>query len=147
MAAAPESIDSFPVSPLAGDRLAALSAAVSGFDREQLLWASGYLAGLAQHGAREPLAPAGPAAAEARWTIFYATETGNSRRVATALAERARDAGLVADLKDLRDFRPKQLASLQNALFVVATHGLGEPPDGTELFFEYWHSEKAPRLD
>ena len=36
---------------------------------------------------------------------------------------------------------------MKNALFVVATHGIGEPPDGTEIFFEYWLSDKAPRLN
>ena len=120
---------------------------VADFDHDQLLWSSGYLAGLAR--AADPHRLPHPAAAPAadRWTVFYATETGNSRRVAQALADRARDAGLAVELQDLRDYRPKALAKLSRAVFVLATHGIGEPPDGTEAFFDFWNSKRAPRLE
>jgi sulfite reductase (NADPH) flavoprotein alpha-component len=155
LAAVPITIDHDPPSPLAGASLTALRSAVSGFDRDQLLWSSGYLAGLAQQ-ATQPNA-AGFAvprigqsrapAEDARWTVFYATETGNSRRLAQRLVDTSRSNGLQIALKDLRELRPKDLGKEQNAVFVVATHGLGEAPDGTESFFEFWQSERAPRLE
>jgi sulfite reductase (NADPH) flavoprotein alpha-component len=126
----------------------ALRAVVADFDYDQLLWASGFLAGLARSAA--VAAPAvQPAAAPGTdsWTIFYATETGNCRRIAQKLAERAGGAGIAVVLQDLRDYRPKGLSKVTNALFVVATHGIGEAPDGTELFFEYWLADRAPRLE
>lgn len=137
------------VPPLPGNDLHALRTAVAEFDYDQLLWASGYLAGLARSrtaGAVPAGQPAPTDAADA-WTVFYATETGNSRRVAEAAAERARSAGLAAELQDLRDFKPKALTKIANAVFVVATHGIGEPPDGSEAFFEFWLGERAPRLE
>jgi len=135
---------------LDGERLDALQSAVAGFDRECLLWASGYLAAmaameLATEHSPEPHRVA--AAATADWSVFYATETGNSRRVAESLAERSRGLGLVVDVHDLRDYRPRSFSKVANALFIVATHGIGEAPDGSELFFEYWFSNKAPRLE
>ena len=136
--------------PLAIERLQALQSAVADYDREQLLWSSGYLAGMAAVNmvAQFPAAiPDHVAAKESTWSIFYATETGNSRQIAQSLAERSREAGLVVELHDLRDNRPKALARVENALFVIATHGIGEAPDGTEMFFEYWLSDKAPRLE
>ena len=136
--------------PIQADSLDALQSAVAGYDRTQLLWSSGYLAGMAAVRVAEQLSPAmQPVAPAARstWSIFYATETGSSRCIAELLAERSREAGLVVDLHDLRDYRPKALARVENALFVVATHGIGEAPDGTEIFFEYWLSDKAPRLE
>ena len=136
--------------PVEAASLNALRSVVAGYDKEQLLWSSGFLAGMAAGRVADSLSPvtepvAGPATST--WSIFFATETGSSRRVAESLAEKYREAGLVAELHDLRDYRPKALARVENALFVVATHGIGEAPDGTEMFFEFWSSDKAPRLD
>ena len=136
--------------PLETDSLDALQSVVAGYDREQLLWSSGYLAGMAAVRVAEQLSPAiqsATAAATSTWSVFFATETGSSRRVAELLAEQSRGAGLVVELHDLRDYRPRALSKVENALFVIATHGIGEPPDGTEIFFEYWLSGKAPRLN
>jgi sulfite reductase (NADPH) flavoprotein alpha-component len=136
--------------PIQSDSLKTLQRAVADFDREQLLWSSGYLAGMAavRVAERPPAAKQSVAvAAQPGWCIFYATETGNSRRVAESLAERSREAGLTVELHDLRDYRPKALSRVDNALFVVATHGVGEAPDGSEIFFEYWLAEGAPRLE
>lgn len=134
----------------------ALRTAVSGFDRDQLLWSSGFLAGLAQspvHSfdvdtpAAQDIEAASAAGAEASWTVFYATETGNSRRLAEKLVAESQRNGLAFKLQDIRELRPKDLAKESNALFVVATHGIGEAPDGTEAFFEFWESDRAPRLE
>ncbi|HZD54348.1 MAG TPA: assimilatory sulfite reductase (NADPH) flavoprotein subunit [Woeseiaceae bacterium] len=135
--------------PLAGADMQALREAVADFDYDQLLWASGYLAGLARSSVGEaaPAEQVVPAAGAESWTVFYATETGNSRRIAGELAERAKAAGVAVELQDLRDYKPKALSKVANAVFVVATHGIGDPPDGTELFFEFWLGERAPRLE
>lgn len=134
--------------PLDGERLDTLQSAVAEFDREQLLWSSGFLAGMAAARIVQPrAAAASPVAVASSWSIFYATETGNSRRVAESLAHEARAAGLQVDLHDLRDYRPRSLAKVDNALFVIATHGIGEAPDGSGMFFEYWLSDRAPRLE
>jgi len=136
--------------PIQADSLDALESVVAGFDREQLIWSSGYIAGMAAANlAGQPAVPLQGAAAatEVTWSIFYATETGNCRRVAEALAEQSRSAGLRTELHDLRDYRPKALTRVGNALFVIATHGIGEAPDGSEMFFDYWLSDRAPRLE
>ncbi|HEX6259885.1 MAG TPA: flavodoxin domain-containing protein, partial [Woeseiaceae bacterium] len=138
--------------PLSGDSLQTLRSAVVDFDYEQLLWSSGYLAGLARAGAIDvggatalPMSAADTGADG--WVVFYATETGNSRRIAESLAARAREAGIAVELQDLREYRPKALAKLSKALFVVATHGIGEAPEGTEAFFDFWLGKRAPRLE
>ncbi len=137
------------VPPLASGSLQTLRGAVAEFDHDQLLWASGYLAGLARSAfaAAAPAAEPSPEAADDAWTVFYATETGNCRRLAERLAERSRSAGLTVELQDLSDYRPKALGKVSNALFIVATHGIGEAPDGTEIFFDFWLGERAPRLE
>ena len=135
---------------VSAEDLTTLQDAVVGFDREQLIWTSGFLAGLA--GAARPaeqIPAAVPITAPetSTWTVFYATETGNSRRIADKLAEQSKQAGLSVNVVNLREFRPRGLSKIENAMFVIATHGIGEPPEGSELFFDYLSSDKAPRLE
>ena len=147
MASVPQEVIAPTVS---AEHLTALQSAVVGFDREQLIWSSGFLAGLARtelpHLEVAPTIP-GVQPQSTTWTVFFATETGNSRRLAQKLADEAGQAGLSVKLQDLRDYRPRGLGKIENAIFVLATHGIGEAPEGTEQFFEFWMSDKAPRLD
>ena len=133
------------------DTIAGLDDLARNLDREQLIWSSGYLAGLAVARAAPAAAPASapaPAAADdSPCLILYATETGNCRRVAQAVDQQMRDAGLSTRLCDLRDFDVKSLRRARRATFVVATHGLGDPPEGTEAFFEFWTGDRAPKLE
>src|SRR5690606_9076421 len=135
------------------ETLDALDAVAAPLSREQLLWASGYLAGIAAARAgRTPASAraAAPAAATAdapRWLILYGTETGNSRRIAQALERQMTEAGVAVEVHDLRDYDPRALRRARHATFVVATHGLGDPPEGTEAFFDYWFGDRAPRLE
>ncbi len=139
---------------LGADTLAQLDASTAGFTERQLWWASGYLAGRAS-AARTPLAEPAPqttpaaagVATEAALTVLYASETGNSRRVAEDLAAQARDRGATVNVHDLARYKPRQLKREQRIAIVTATHGLGDPPDGTEAFFEYWLGDGAPRLE
>ena len=152
MASVPQDLIAATVS--AAD-LTALQQTVAHFDREQLIWSSGFLAGMAgstapraAHGTLQPVAAAAVTTATVAdsWQIFYATETGHSRSIAEQLAASARAAGLAAELHDLKHTRPKTLKSATRAVFVLATHGIGEPPEGSEAFFEFWMSDKAPPL-
>lgn len=135
---------------LPGESAQALSSAIAGLDREQLIWSSGFLAGLAQtmsddQATAVPVAPV--AGAAETWHVYYATETGNSERAAQSLADSARAAGAAVEVSNLREVRPRSLAKVERAVFVLATHGVGEPPEGTEGFFDFWNSDKAPSLD
>ncbi len=119
-------------------------------DGQQLWWASGYLAGraAAAGGAAEASGAAASVTAPAvRWTVFFATETGNCRGIAGELVTALGEAGIDARAQDLADFRPALLKQESHAVFVVATHGIGEPPDGTAGFFDWLNGERAPRLD
>lgn len=143
--------DELPPSIIPAETIKQIGAAVENLDREQLIWTSGYLAGLAAGRAALPAGaaavPAERAEPAAPWSIFYATETGNSRRVAESVDQLMRAAGFSTQLVDLRDFDPKALRRVTQAIFVVATHGLGDPPEGTEAFFKYWMGERAPKLE
>ena len=135
---------------LPSETIKRLDEVVSHLDREQLIWTSGSIAGLAAGRAVVHAAEAAPQQREepsAPWMVFYATETGNARRIAQAVDERLRQAGASTQVVDLRDFDPKGLRRVEQATFIVATHGLGDPPEGTEAFFKHWMGDRAPKLE
>ena len=146
MASVPQTTPGFAVS---SDQITALKSGIDGFGREQLIWSSGYLAGLADIAESQPVALAAvpvASAAPAHWTVFYATETGNSRQVSENLAAQASQSGINVTVVNLASYKARSLAKVDNALFVLATHGIGEAPEGSEAFFEYWLSDEAPKL-
>lgn len=143
------------VTAISPEQLAQLDAQANAMTAQQLWWASGYLAGRAAAlpqlqaqpaGEPAPLLPAAQQDPSARLTVLYASETGNSRRVAQQLADSARAHGAVVCIEDLARYKPRQLRHEKCVAIVVATHGLGDPPDGTEPFFDHWFDEKAPQL-
>src|SRR5262245_41479824 len=88
--------------PLAETQISSLAAFVQGFTSEQLLWTSGYLAGLAARAETAANVPA-PTIAEvparaAGWLVLYGSQTGHGRTVAERLVDSLRDKGLGAEL-------------------------------------------------
>lgn len=122
-------------------------------DGIELVWASGYFAGLAAAGgvvlaaAQAEAAPAAESIAAATLTIWYGTETGNGRGVAERLAAQARARGFAVDLASLADIQPRRITKLKLLVLVVSTHGEGDPPEEAEAFHKLLTSDRAPRLD
>ena len=91
-------------------KLKTLQELIAGSSKEELIWLSGYLAGVvAQHAgipalAAPPISAAGATAEAAspakpavnKITIAYGTETGNARKLATDFAAKAKKNGINA---------------------------------------------------
>ncbi len=135
-----------PASPLPSGQHEALDALARALAPDALLWASGYLAGFAAQSGASGVAAAPKAAQAQKLAVYYATETGNSRQVADDLVAQAHAANVSAQAFDLRDTKVAQLKKDTHVAFVVATHGLGDAPDGTEDFFEALAGKRAPDL-
>jgi sulfite reductase (NADPH) flavoprotein alpha-component len=123
---------------------------------QQLVWLSGYFYGQATGAAAAPgatLAAPGvattpsvtPAPAE-KLTILYGSHTGNGKKIAEQAAEAAAARGLKAEVRDMNDYPPRQLAQEQNLLVVVSTHGEGEPPVSAEELHQFLGGPRAPQL-
>ncbi len=132
-----------------------ISTAVNDLTPAQLAWVGGYLSGLSLSGSENNVIPfpqlnvAPPIAQTAlSTTILYASQTGNSKGVAEQLQRQLETTGgITTKLQSLRDYRPQQLKNEQRIVFVVSTHGNGEPPDDALSFFNFLNSKRAPELD
>jgi sulfite reductase (NADPH) flavoprotein alpha-component len=137
---------------LANDALAGLRDVTAGFTNEQLLWASGYLAGLAAAGGAAPAAsaaaaPAAESDATARLTILYGSQTGNGRAVARKLEAAAARSGVAVDLVSMADYPAARLKRERFLAIVVSTHGEGDPPDDAMELHRFVTGRRLPSLE
>ncbi|TAL92924.1 MAG: assimilatory sulfite reductase (NADPH) flavoprotein subunit [Paraburkholderia sp.] len=134
-----------------------ISGLASSLDSKQLVWVSGFLAGIEQATTRgtSPLSTAldaSPAPGDAghpaqrSLTVLYGSETGNSAALATTLAEHAVKRGLTLSLHDMATYKTRQLKDERDILIIVSTYGEGDPPQPAAGFFEFVEGRKAPRL-
>ena len=115
----------------------------------QRAWLAGFLAGLdAQPGAaaNDALPAAAPQPAEPL-TILYATESGNSEKLAGDVAKAARKLGFKPSLVDMADLDVASLADVKRLIVIAATWGEGEPPARAIRAYKELMSDAAPRLD
>jgi sulfite reductase (NADPH) flavoprotein alpha-component len=114
----------------------------------QRSWLSGFLAGL-DAGRSDDAAPA--LAIEARpsepLTILYASESGNSERLAHDAAKAARKASFKPTVIDFADLDVTKLPTYTRLLVIAATWGEGEPPARSIQAYGALMDEGAPRLE
>lgn len=136
--------------PFADDEIEILNQVVGPATAIQRAWLAGFLAGLdAQSGevpdvAAQPSAPPQPAEP---LTILYATESGNSEKLAGNVAKAARKMGLKPSLVDMADLDVASLSGVKRLIVIAATWGEGEPPGRAIHAYNDLMSDKAPRLE
>lgn len=131
--------------PLSSEQSALLAQFAAGTDNAGLLWASGYLAGIA----RTPVQVAPihtPAAAARRATVLFGSQTGNARRAAEALYAKLEAAGLPVRLLRADAYATRELANEHLLYIVISTQGEGDPPDDAIGFVEFLSGKRAPKL-
>ena len=138
----------FPIpktAPFGDEEIELLNRVVGPANPTQRAWLAGFLAGVEVSGASpQPAAPVLPAEP---LTIVFASESGNSERLAGDIAKAARKNGLKPIVVDMADLDVATLASARRLVMVAATWGEGEPPARVGRAYAELMSEKAPRLD
>ena len=89
--------DPLTASPLRPEQLSRLRSLIQEFSADQLLWVSGYLAGLTA-GQQTHSGAAGIAAPE-KVTVLYASQTGNAQKLAGLLHQRLVTTGCSVQLQ------------------------------------------------
>ncbi|MGA8356736.1 MAG: flavodoxin domain-containing protein, partial [Xanthobacteraceae bacterium] len=116
----------------------------------QRAWLAGFLAGAEQAAGVEQAAgsarPAAGLAAEPL-TIVYASESGNSEKLAGDMARQSRKLGLKPTLIDMAELDLAALKAASRLVVIAATWGEGEPPGRAARVYAELMQDSAPRLD
>ena len=134
--------------PFAEEEIDLLNRVVGTASPVQRAWLAGFLAGLDASGAAlVPAHPAAPARPAEPLTVIYASESGNSEKLAGDLAKAARKNGLKPTLIDMADLDLSALIAAKRLVVIAATWGEGEPPGRAMRAYNELMGEGAPRLD
>ena len=153
---------------LAEHKLKLLQDLVRTSTKEELVWMNGFLAGVLMNchdqstlaptsaaTASAPQTAAAPVAAPveskptvSKITIAYGTETGNSKKLATDLAAKAKKSGIQAKVVSLDQYRLNDLAKEEYFFTIISTQGEGEPPATAKKFYDHIHQNgfKLPQI-
>lgn len=112
--------------PFGDEEIELLNRVVGPANDQQRAWLAGFLAGIESTSGLAQQS-VGPLTAEPL-TIVFATESGNSERLAGDLAKVARKNGLKPSIIDLADLDVQTLVRTQRLVVIAATWGEGDPP-------------------
>jgi sulfite reductase (NADPH) flavoprotein alpha-component len=131
--------------PFGEEEIELLNRVVGTATATQRAWLSGFLSGLEV--STTPSQPSAPPTRAEPLTIVYATESGNSEKLAGDIAKAARKNGLKPMVVDMADLDVGSLASARRLVVVAATWGEGEPPARAARAYNELMGDVAPRLD
>jgi sulfite reductase (NADPH) flavoprotein alpha-component len=123
---------------LAENKLKALQNLISQATNEELIWMNGYLNGIVSSKETKEIVVSKNGVNKI--TIAYGTETGNSKRLATEFAAKAKKQGIHAKVQSLDQYRLNDLTKEEYFLAVISTHGDGEPPAAAKKFYDHVHN-------
>jgi len=131
--------------PFTEEDIEALNRVVGTATPVQRAWLAGFLAGVEQ---TQPSAlPVTAPQAVEPLTILYATESGNSEKLANDAAKAARKLGLKPSVVDMANLELATLTKAKNLIVIAATWGEGEPPARATRVYNELMNDAAPKLD
>src|SRR3569623_257639 len=136
--------------PCSEEDVALLNQVVGPASALQRAWLAGCLAGgeaVQGEGASVAAQTAATAKPAEPITIVYASESGNSEKLASDFAKSARKNGLKPTLIDMADLETAHLTAAKKLIFIAATWGEGEPPARAVRTYGTLIADDAPRLD
>ena len=132
--------------PLSTDKADLLARLTEGLDPAGLWWLAGYAAGLADRSTHTLAVPAAEAHTSARLCIVYGSQTGNAKRLAEGLAQRAEASGIGVRLLRADAYPLRELKNERHLFVVISTQGDGDPPDDARGFVAHVLGKRAPKL-
>ena len=123
---------------LAENKLKILLDLIDQATNEELIWMNGYLNGIVS--TKSPVQKTVAKSGVNKITITYGTETGNSKKLATEFAAKAKKQGIHAKVQSMDQYRLNDLAKEEYFLAVISTHGDGEPPAAAKKFYDHVHN-------
>ena len=132
--------------PFSEEEVDLLNRVVGPANPVQRAWLAGFLAGVESvpGAVAQPALP--PRVAEPL-TIIYASESGNSEKLAADIAKEGRKQGFKPSVIDMADLDLAMLAKTRHLVVIASTWGEGEPPARAARAYNELMGEGAPRLD
>lgn len=120
-------------------KLKTLQDLISTSTHDELIWVNGYLNGVLSKHETQEVQPAAKKTGVNKITIAYGTETGNSKKLATEFAAKAKKQGIHAKVQSMDQYRLNDLVKEEYFLAVISTQGDGEPPAAAKKFYDHVH--------
>ena len=133
--------------PFADSERASLDAVLGAATPIQRAWLAGFLAGLDAAGGQPAAVPAAPPKAAEPLTVIYASESGNSEKLAGDVGKLARKQGFKPRIVDFADLDLATLPKAGKIVAIAATWGEGEPPARAVRAYGELMGDSAPRID
>lgn len=112
-----------------------LETLIASCNQQQLIWLCGYLQGCV-HGKFGVLENSDSTDIQKpNISIYYATETGNTKMLSLEIIKPLRNKGFKAKSININRVKPEDLKKEQYAIFLISTHGEGDPPESAAAFF------------
>ena len=123
---------------LTANKLKIIQDLISSSSKEELIWLNGYISATIAN--KETEGVVSNAGNSTKITIAYGTETGNSKKVASDFAAKAKKNGVHAKLVSLDQYRLPDLQKEEYFFTVISTQGDGEPPAAAKKFYDHIHN-------
>jgi sulfite reductase (NADPH) flavoprotein alpha-component len=113
----------------------------------QRAWLAGFLAGVESVTGTPHAVPAAPPQSAEPLTIVFASESGNSEKLAADVAKAARKQGFKPAVIDMAELELASLTKAKKLIVIAATWGEGEPPGRATRIYNELMSDGAPRIE
>lgn len=134
-------------SPFTEQQVKALNELLPTLTPQQKIWLTGYLTATSAEGPAAVQEPAQVPQQTKDITILFASQTGNSQKVAKKLGAALENPNHQVTVTSMGDYKVNSLKKADHLFIIASTHGEGEPPDNAISFYEYLHSKRAPKMD
>ncbi len=125
---------------LTEEKHAIIKSLVDSSTKEELIWINGYLSGIINDTSKNKTIDHNDAIPIGKkLTIVYGTETGNSKKLATDFATKAKKKHIQTKLISLDQYRLSDLLKEELFVTVISTQGEGEPPVAAQKFYDHIH--------
>ncbi len=125
------------------EQIGRISPVLQELGQNQLIWLSGYIAGLASQQTVLPQAQNSP---QDSITILYGSQTGNAKGVAEQLKTKLDAKNIPNQLVSMGSYRIQQLKKEKWLVVITSTQGNGEPPEDAFDFYEQFLGKRAPKV-
>ncbi|GEK34965.1 assimilatory sulfite reductase (NADPH) flavoprotein subunit [Kurthia sibirica] len=133
-------------SPFNEKQATLLNDVMANLTQQQKIWLNGYLTATLNNTSKMVVEETTSLIKTVTATILYGSQTGNAKRLAQRFGEELAQNQVVTTVKSMADFPVNKLKKIENLLIITSTQGEGEAPDNSKTFYDFIHSERAPKL-